>query len=151
VATGGFGFNVSGRMAPGLWNDKDDITWSAYVGKGIGSYITDLRTLGGQDAVYDPSTNSLEALPVAATYGGYQHWWNDQLRSTATFGWVWVKNLDIQPDGALHQTVRYSINVAWSPIPRLDLVGEFLSGQRFNKDGKKGIASQWQFGTRFRF
>jgi hypothetical protein len=72
VATGGFGFNATGRMAPGLWNDKDDLTWAAY-------------------------------------------------------------------------------NLSWSSIPRLDLVGEFLSGQRFNKDGEKGIASQWQFGTRFRF
>jgi hypothetical protein len=123
VATGGLGFNI----------------------------ITDLRTLGGQDEVYDPRTNTVEALPVAATYVGYQHWWSDTLRSTATFGWVYVDNLDVQPDNALHQTVRYSINLPWSPIPPLDLVGEFLSGQRENKDRQKGIASQWQSGTRFRF
>jgi hypothetical protein len=30
-------------------------------------------------------------------------------------------------------------------------MGKFLSGQRLDKDGKKGSASQWQFGTRFRF
>jgi hypothetical protein len=151
VATGGLGFNVSGRLSPGLWNDKDDLTWALYAGRGIGSYITDLRTLGGQDGVYDPTTNTVEALPVAATYAGYQHWWNDTMRSTATFGWVYVDNLDIQAGGALHQTVRYSINFSWSPIPRLDLVGEFLSGQRLNKDGNRGSASQWQLGTRFRF
>jgi hypothetical protein len=151
VSTGGFGFNVSGRMAPGLWNDRDDLTWAGYFGRGIGSYITDLRTLGGQDGVYDPVANAVEALPVAATYVGYQHWWNDQLRSTATFGWVYVDNLDTQPGDALHQTVRYSVNLSWSPIPRLDLVGEFLSGQRLNKNGDRGKASQIQFGTRFRF
>ena len=151
LSTGGFGFNVSGRMSPGLWNDKDDLTWAAYAGKGIGSYITDLRTLGGQDGVYDPVTNTVEALPVAATYVGYQHWWNDTMRSTATFGWVYVDNLDIQGGAALHQTIRYSLNLSWSPIPRLDLVGEFLSGRRFNKNGERGTASQFQFGTRFRF
>ena len=44
---------------------------------------------------------------------------------------------DVQEDGALHQTVvRYSINFSWSPIPRLDLVAEFLSGQRLDKDGE---------------
>jgi hypothetical protein len=96
-------------------------------------------------------TNTVEALPVAATYVGYQHWWNDTMRSTATFGWVYVDNLDIQGDEALHQTVRYSINLSWSPISRLDLVGEFLSGQRLNKNGDRGVASQFQFGTRFRF
>jgi uncharacterized coiled-coil protein SlyX len=151
ISTGGFGFNVSGRMAPGLWKEEDDLTWAVYAGRGIGSYINDLRTLGGQDAVYDPATDALEALPVGAAYVGYQHWWNTQLRSTATFGWVYVGNVDIQPGEALHQTVRYSINLSWSPIPRLDLVGEFLSGQRLNKNGDKGTASQWQFGTRFRF
>ena len=151
LSTGGFGFNVSGRMSPGIWKEEDDLTWAAYAGKGIGSYITDLRTLGGQDAVYDPLTSTLEALPVAATYVGYQHWWSDKMRSTATFGWVYVDNLDIQGGEALHQTIRYSVNLSWSPIRRLDLVGEFLSGQRFNKNGEKGTASQWQFGTRFRF
>ena len=151
VSTVGFGVNVSGRMSTGLWNDKDNVRWAAYAGKGIGRYITDLRSLGGQDGVYDPETNSVTALPVAAAYVGYQHWWSQTLRSTATFGWVYVDNLDIQEGTALHQTVRYSANVVWSPIPRLDLVTEFLSGQRFNKDGKKGSASQFQLGTRFRF
>jgi hypothetical protein len=61
-----------------------------------------------------------------------------------------VDNLDIQPGTALHYTLRYSINLSWSPIPRLDLVGEFLSGQHCSKDGKRGAASRWQLGTRFR-
>ena len=151
VSTAGFGFNASGRIAPNLWDERDDLTWALYAGKGIGSYITDLRTLGGQDGVYDPNTNTVEALPVAAAYVGYQHWWNETMRSTATFGWVYVDNLDIQEGGALHQTHRYSVNLSWSPIPRLDLVAEFLSGQRLNKDGKRGRASQLQLGTRFRF
>ena len=60
-------------------------------------------------------------------------------------------NLDIQPDSALRYTLRYSINLSWSPIPRLDSVGELLSGQRHNKDGKRDAASQLQLGTRFRF
>jgi hypothetical protein len=81
----------------------------------------------------------------------YQHWWNDTMRSTATFGWVYVDSLDIQGGEALHQTVCYSINLSWSPIPRLDSVGRLLSGQRLDKDGKKGSASQWQVGTRCRF
>ena len=106
VATGGFGFNLSGRLAPGLWNERYDVTWALYAGKGLGRYITDLRRAGGQDAVYDRETNTVQALPVAATYLGYQHWWNQTMRSTATFGWVYVDNLDIQEDGALHQTVR---------------------------------------------
>jgi hypothetical protein len=39
----------------------------------------------------------------------------------------------------------------WSPIPRLDLVTEFLFGNRTNKDGRHGSAAQTQIGSSFRF
>jgi hypothetical protein len=39
----------------------------------------------------------------------------------------------------------------WSPIPRLDLVSEFLWGDRQNKDGQRGFAAQTQIGSTFRF
>jgi hypothetical protein len=78
--------------------------------------------------------------------------WNDRLRSTFTLGGVWVDTLDIQDPGALKETQRTSINLAWSPIERIDLVAEFLTGRRVNKDGRSGsTAAQYQFGGRFRF
>ena len=43
------------------------------------------------------------------------------------------------------------MNVSWSPIPRIDLVGEFLWGRRVNKDGQRGTATQYQIGGVFRF
>jgi hypothetical protein len=39
----------------------------------------------------------------------------------------------------------------WSPIPRLDLVTEFLWGRRQNKNGQDGFAAQTQIGSTFRF
>jgi hypothetical protein len=151
LATGGFGFNLSGRLNPGWWNEKDDVTLALYAGKGSGRYITDLRAIGGQDAVYDPVADSLLALPFYSAYLGYEHWWSDSVRSTLTGGWVFVDNVEIQAHDAFRESVRFSLNVAWSPIPRLDVVGEFLAGQRRNKDGQRGRARQFQFGTRFRF
>ena len=62
-----------------------------------------------------------------------------------------MKNLDIQPTDALHLTRRYAGNLIWSPIPRLDLVTEFLWGIRVNRDGKSGRATQTQVGATFRF
>ena len=120
-------------------------------GWGIGRYITDLGTLGGQDAVYDPATNTLEALPVLSGYVGYEHRWIPTLRSTATWGTVYVENLDVQTGDAFHRTDRATLNLSWSPIPRIDLVGEFLWGRRIDKDGRRGEARQLQFGTTFRF
>jgi hypothetical protein len=101
--------------------------------------------------VYDPDGDRLIALTVYSTYIGYEHWWTEALRSTATFGAVFVDNVEIQAADALHQTTRASFNLSWSPIPRVDLIAEFLSGRRVNKDRQKGRAGQLQLGWIFRF
>ena len=150
LSTGGYGIHVSGRL-PAPWRRQDYLKFATAAGTGIGRYITDLGTLGGQDAVYDPTTNVLVALPVYSTYLGYEHWWTEKFRSTATFGFVFVDNVDIQPFDALHQTTRSSVNLSYSPIDRVDLIAEFLSGRRVNKDRQDGRAGQLQIGWIFRF
>ncbi len=143
--------SASGDLAVQRLGPKDRLKFAGYVGKGYGSYITDLDSLGGQDAVYDPVRDALEPLPASAIYGGVEHWWNDRLRSTLTSGWVWVDNLDLQDGGAYYRTSRYSLNLAWSPVPRLDLILEALTGRRVNKDRSSGWATQIQAGGRFLF
>lgn len=44
-----------------------------------------------------------------------------------------------------------SLTLTWSPIRRVDIVSEFLFGNRTNKDGASGGSSQLQLGTNFRF
>lgn len=151
LSTSGVGYHVSGRVTTPWLGGQDQVTFAAAGGKGIGRYITDLGSEGGQDAVYNPADSSLNALPVFSGYLGYEHWWNERVRSVATWGTVWVDNFDFQFDGALQQTDRASINAMWSPIARVDLVAEFLWGQRRNKDGQRGTARQLQLGTTFRF
>ena len=136
-APSGFGAGLSGRLAAPGDTDKGQVTCSAYAGSGIGRYITDLGTLGGQDAFYDLATNTIDALPVFAWYLGYERRWSTNLRSTFTYGTVVVDNIEVQPGDAFHTTNRWSMNLTWSPIPRLDLVGEFLFGNRINKDGER--------------
>ncbi len=135
-STLGAGFHYSGRISSPFQADRDRILFAVAGGWGIGRYITDLRTLGGQDAVYDPRTNTLEAIPLLSGYVGYEHRWVPTLRSTATWGTVYVDNLDLQTGDAFHRTDRASLNLLWSPIPRIDLVTEFLWGRRINKDGR---------------
>jgi hypothetical protein len=151
VSTVGFGAGLSGRLNTGWIRENDDLTFSSYWGLGIGRYITDLDSYGGQDAFYDPATQELDALPVLAGYLGYELRWTEALRSTVTVGWVRVFTLDVQPPDALEQTLRVSANLAWSPVPRLDFVGELLGGRRWNADGQGGEAVQLQIGTRFWF
>lgn len=150
LSTGGFGGNVSGVIVP-RWDSDDRIKFASNAGWGIGKYITDLGSLGGQDAVYDVVTNQLRALPVSSGYFGYERVWSPRFTSAVTYGIVNVENLDIQPADALHRTQRTSINLTWIPTPQLDLGFEFLAGTRVNKDGSRGVSSQIQVGWKFRF
>jgi hypothetical protein len=81
----------------------------------------------------------------------FQHWWREGLRSTWTYGYVRVNNLEIQTPDSLHETRRWTANLAWSPILRIDLVFEYLAGIRKNKDGESGFSDQIQIGGTFRF
>ncbi len=150
VTVGGFGGNWSGALAP-HWDRKAKIKFAVYGGTGIGRYIQDLAALGGQDAVYDSTTNTLEALTVIAAYMGYERKWSPVVRSTVTYGYVVVENLDIQTQDSLHHTNRATANAIWSPVQRIDIVLEFLIGLRANKDHQRGTASQIQSGVTFRF
>ena len=133
MAAGGYGINLSGRLPVRFWSGRDQLLFQHNSGKGLGRYISDLGSFGGQDGVYDSTAQTLRPLAVFSGYVGFEHWWSEGLRSSASFGIVDVNNLDIQTDDALHLTRRSTINFMWSPIPRLDLVTEFLWGLRRNR------------------
>jgi hypothetical protein len=150
LSTGGYGGNVSGVIVPS-WDADDRLKFAANAGRGIGRYITDLGALGGQDAFYDPTTATLNALPAFSTYIGYERLWKRTFTSTATYGIVRVDNFNGQPGDSMRQTQRGSINLMWTPISELEVVLEFLAGRRLNKDGTTGTSSQIQAGWTYRF
>jgi hypothetical protein len=146
------------------WNEKDRLIFQVNAGKGIARYINDLNSAGGQDAVFDPVTGKLTALFAWGTYVAYEHHWEFQpdipsmpflnfsnLRSSLILGHVNVHNLDIQDPAAYDKTNRLSLNLLWSPIPRVDLGTQFIYGTRQNKDGSQGRARQLQLRVRFFF
>jgi hypothetical protein len=150
LATTGIGGNISGVLVP-RWDADDRIKFAVNAGSGIGRYISDLSSLGGQDAVYDPVEASLRALPVASGYVGYEHAWSRVFTTAVTYGVVNVSNLDIQLEDAFHQTQRTSINLMWNPVPFMDIVVEYLAGTRVNKNGQRAFSSQIQSGWTLRF
>ena len=150
LATGGFGMNISGVLIP-RWDIDDRVKFASNNGWGIGRYIGDLRSLGGQDGVYDPDTESLRSLPVSSAYIGYERMWHPNFTTTFTYGVVNVNNLDIQTPDSLKRTQRSTINLTWSPFAETSLIAEFLAGTRVNKDGKSGRSRQMQLGWLFRF
>ena len=147
----GYGLSVAGRVAVPWLGRRDWLLAGVVAGKGVGRYVRDLEQTGGQDGVYDPTAGSLTALPVVSGYVALEHWWATSLRSTLAGGTVKVHSLDVQPVDALHSTDQLSLNLAWSPIRRIDLIAEVLRGRRANKNGERGTATQVQFGSTFRF
>jgi len=147
----GWGLSVSGKVGLEIWDERDNILFQFNYGDGIGRYINDLQEVGGQDAEFNPLTGELETLNVFSSYVAYQHWWQESLRSTLTYSWVDVDNLDFQDDSAYAKTDRAIINLLWSPVSRVDVGGELLWGKRENKDGTSATARQIQFGAKYRF
>ena len=157
-STFGWGASFSGSYATKRFDKRDHLDFPLNIGRGIGNYINDLRSVGGEDAVFDPETGDLEALPVIAGFAAYQHWWKSpesrwlrNLRSTFVLSLVEVNNYDYQPDTAYKRTIRSTSNLIWSPINEIDLGFEFLWGRRINENGNDGTAIQVQFVATFRF
>ena len=159
-STTGWGITTGGRQPISWWSSDDYLLWQLTYGKGIGHYINDLGTVGGGDAVFDPD-GKLQALPVFSGYLSYLHrwpltWrfvdgWPGAMRSSITFSWVDINNFDYQNDTAYNQTLRASINLMYNPTKNIQGGVEYLWGQRQNKDGSKGKATQLQFAMRYLF
>jgi outer membrane DcaP-like protein len=153
-----WGASVSGVVPFFYFHLTDRFIYQLNVGKGNARYINDLNSLGGQDAVFNPATGELKALPARGFYVDYEHQWKEwqrtremKLRSSFIWSYVDVGNLDFQLDTAYHRTSRESVNVVLSPIDRIDVGVEYIFGTRENKDGHKGSADQFQIVGIFRF
>ena len=159
-----WGLSGSGVVPMRRWNEKDRLIFQVNAGQGIARYINDLNSAGGQDAVFDPVTGELTALFAWGAYVAYEHHWDfapnipsmpflnfSNLRSSLILGHVNVHNIGVQDPTAYDKTNRLSLNLLWSPIPRVDLGTQFIYGNRQNKDGSQGSARQLQLRVRFFF
>jgi hypothetical protein len=153
-----WGASVSGVVPFFYFHLTDRFIYQLNFGKGNARYINDLTSLGGQDAVFNPTTGELKALPARGFYLDYEHQWKEwertrtmKLRSSLIWSYVLVDNLDFQLGDAYRRTNRWSFNVVFSPIERIDVGIEYIVGTRENKDGEKGSADQIQMVGIFRF
>jgi hypothetical protein len=147
-----WGASLSGRFITPAFDARDSVLFQLNAGNGIGRYVNDLSSIGNYDGIFNPLTGELELFDVVAGYLSLQHWWGvPQLRSNFTFGYVNLDNPDFLAGDAYDNTLRFSSNLIWSPIPRIDIGGEYLWGQRENTDGESGEATQLQFAVRYRF
>ena len=156
-----WGASVSAAWPVRRWKLVDRVVFQVNAGVGIARYIKDLNAMGGEDAVFDPTNNSLYAFPVLGWYVAYQHMWRAwettrkmNLRSSIIMSWVYVDNpsflTTLQPASYDH-TKRYAGNLVFSPSPRIDVGLEYIWGMRTNLDGQSGTSDQIQLVGYFRF
>jgi hypothetical protein len=169
----GYGGAISGNFF--TWG-KDNLTWSAAGGDGIGDQIANASgvatnfggALVGQAfnasdsrsffstnrALYDSAVLAKTITSFSAKIG-YQHWWTPQLRSTIDYS---INHDDvpalIQASGRLAVNKELSVahaNLIWSPVAFVDLGIEGAWGHRVTVANQKGDAWTLQSSMKFRF
>ena len=153
-----WGVGVSGAVPFSPGGLEDRVVFQFNTGVGNARYLNDLNSLGGQDAVFDPTKGDLAALPATGFYVDYQHQWRHwdswrkyNVRSSFIWGFVNVENTDFQASDSYHRTNRLCATLVFSPISRIDVGAEYVYGTRENKDRRWGSSNQIQFVGLFRF
>ncbi len=144
----GWGFNFAGNQR--VWG-KDTVVFQGAYGNGIERYINDTSGLGIDAAVSSLQNPHIQALPVVATYGALQHFWNTRVRSSAIYSFVQVQNTEAQIASIYHQGQYMGGNLIWNPFGSLTVGGEFLYGWRTNKDDSTGNAPRIQISAKYNF
>jgi hypothetical protein len=126
----GWGVNLSGSLDV---TDRDTLLWLGVIGEGVGGLGND-SGFDNTDAAYD-SPGDLEALPYQSGMLAFTHKWTPRWRSTGTFGYVHVKNADLQAPTAYNETYYGSVNVVYQIFKRLSIGVEGLYGNREVSNG----------------
>lgn len=153
----GWGLNLTSNVKVG---DKDVMHLGVVYGEGIASYMND----GGVDlapefhpAAVQPIPGEVEgtfepkSVPLLGLIAYYDHYWNDRWSSSVGWSQTKVDNTNFQEPSAF-QTGQYaSINLLYTPDPRLLFGIEYLWGQREDFDGATGDDNRLQLTAKYSF
>jgi DcaP outer membrane protein len=147
----GWGVDLTSNVKP---TKHDVIHLGVVYGAGIASYMND----GGVDlaptaAFIAPNVfvPVAEAEPLLGVVVYLDHQWTDYLTSSIGYSRVQVDNPDLQAPAAFRAGQYASVNLLWTPDKHLLFGGEFLWGQREDKDGATGDDSRLQFSAKYKF
>ena len=141
TTTMGYGLNLSGKMMIG----KDDLKFSATVGKGVGRYV-------GLGAVADAALvdGDLEASETTAAFVAYRHHWNSEWRSSVVYGMLSADYDDSVTTGVTDaSSVR--VNVMRSPVKKLTYGAEFSTATVEREGGDEASMNRLYFTTKYAF
>jgi hypothetical protein len=172
----GYGGAVTGNFF--TWG-KDNLTWGAAAGEGIGQLISSMGTgavatnFGGallgqafnatdsrsffttNRRLYDAAVSGTPIFSWGAKVG-YQHWWTPTLRSTVDFS-IHHSDIDtfyVPASGRGNSNNEVSLahaNLIWSPVAFVDWGLEGAWGHRVTVSNLRGDAWTLQTTLKFRF
>ena len=135
----GFGVSVAGKF---VINKKNDIYFSIASGRGISHYFDALRGKD-EDAAYNSVNQTLAVLFSTGGYVAYGRNLPLNLSTNLSFGIVAISNKDFQPANAYSHSYNVMLNVFWQPMGGARFGFEYAYGQRYDKGGAKGKATQF--------
>lgn len=153
----GWGINLTSNIKV---FEKDVIHLGAVYGEGIASYMNDGGTdLAPQaDEVVTPPVPGVppfglrgDVVPLLGLMAYYDHYWNDQFSSSIGYSRVQVDNTNFQEPTAFKTAQYASVNLLYTPSDKILMGGEFLWGNREDKDGAEGEDYRVQFSFKYNF
>jgi hypothetical protein len=149
------GWGVNLTSAINLF-EKDAIRLGVVYGEGIASYMND----GGMDAGPDrgllpdgslPGGTKVEAVPLLGVSAYYDHWWGSQFSSSIGYSLTQVDNTIGQTEDTYKRGQYASVNLLYYPVENVMVGGEYLWGDRENKNGDSNDNNRVQFSVKFNF
>ena len=127
-----FGWGVN--LGAGLdLTERDSLQLLGVYGEGVGGQGNDAGFLNS-DAAFD-ANGDLEALPYWSAMIGLTHRWNDQFRSTVTYGYVELDPTAGQSPTFYESSQYASANIVWQLRKRLSIGLEGLWGFKEVRNG----------------
>ena len=150
----GWGVNLTSNVKFG---SKDVLHLGAVYGEGVASYMndggTDLGPKGRPVILANRQIIGLrpDVVPTLGLMVYYDHYWNE--RWSSSIGWSQHQqyNLSFQSPDAFQSGQYASVNLLYTPDPRLLLGAEFMWGMREDNDGNKGDDTRLQVSFKYAF
>jgi hypothetical protein len=142
-----FGWGVDASAAINLTRRDTLRAWGVY-GEGIGALGND-SSFENTDAGYDAHAR-LHPLRYVSGMLGYTHHWNDQWRSSLSYGYVNISNTAGQADDAYHVTHYGSANLIYQMTKQFSIGVEGLYGRREVHDSRAGDDCRLQLSLLYR-
>ncbi|MFM9975826.1 MAG: DcaP family trimeric outer membrane transporter [Beijerinckiaceae bacterium] len=152
----GYAIGLSGSILTPFTGPKNNFRFQGIYSDGASRFLQDFAGGSGSVVVVPASisgagNNQLELIKGYGGYGGYQHFWTSNIRSTFGAGYFELETPSFVSPATLKSTFYGVGNLIWSPFPEVDLGVEVQYGVREDRDGAKGTATRIQSSAIFRF